>query len=79
MADPTRARLLTSNNNRLPSPNRPPACAKPRSRFGRTLHELHMRHHFEDEERGFGVSAPWLDIVFGTASRRSRSSRSTTP
>jgi len=43
---------------------------KPRSRFGRRLHELHMRHHFEDDERGFGVSAPWWDIVFGTYSGR---------
>ena len=44
--------------------------AKPRGRAGRLLHELHMRHHFEDEERGFGVSAPWWDTVFGTAARR---------
>ena len=29
-----------------------------------------MRHHFEDEERGFGVSAPWWDTIFGTAVRR---------
>jgi sterol desaturase/sphingolipid hydroxylase (fatty acid hydroxylase superfamily) len=26
-----------------------------------------MRHHFQDHERGFGVSAPWWDRVFGTA------------
>ena len=45
--------------------------SKPRGRLGRLLHELHMRHHFEDEERGFGVSAPWLDTIFGTATRRS--------
>jgi dihydroceramide fatty acyl 2-hydroxylase len=32
---------------------------------------LHMRHHFEDHERGFGVSAPWWDIVFNTRPRRS--------
>jgi dihydroceramide fatty acyl 2-hydroxylase len=30
-----------------------------------------MRHHFEDHERGFGVSAPWWDIVFNTRPRRS--------
>jgi dihydroceramide fatty acyl 2-hydroxylase len=41
--------------------------ARPRSRVGRRLHELHMRHHFEDEERCFGVSAPWWDTIFGTA------------
>jgi sterol desaturase/sphingolipid hydroxylase (fatty acid hydroxylase superfamily) len=31
-----------------------------------------MRHHFEDDRRGYAVSAPWWDIVFGTASRRNR-------
>ena len=45
---------------------------RPRGRIGRRLRELHMRHHFEDDERGFGVSAPWWDIVFGTAPRRKR-------
>jgi sterol desaturase/sphingolipid hydroxylase (fatty acid hydroxylase superfamily) len=35
-----------------------------------------MRHHFEDDERGFGVSAPWWDVVFGTYSERARSSGS---
>jgi sterol desaturase/sphingolipid hydroxylase (fatty acid hydroxylase superfamily) len=43
---------------------------RPRSRIGRRLHELHMRHHFQDDHRGFGVSAPWWDIVFGTYPRR---------
>ena len=42
----------------------------PRSAAGRRLRELHMRHHFQDHERGFGVSAPWWDVVFGTAPRR---------
>ena len=49
--------------------------AKPRSRVGRRLHELHMRHHFEDEDCGFGVSAPWWDVVFRTAPRKSRRAR----
>ncbi len=40
---------------------------KPRTRVGKRLRELHMRHHFQDHERGFGVSAPWWDHVFGTA------------
>ena len=44
----------------------------PRTRGGRRLRELHMRHHFQDDTRGFGVSAPWWDIVFGTAPRRGR-------
>jgi sterol desaturase/sphingolipid hydroxylase (fatty acid hydroxylase superfamily) len=47
-----------------------------RSRIGRYFHEVHMRHHFQDDERGFGVSAPWWDTVFGTAVRRgSRTAR----
>jgi dihydroceramide fatty acyl 2-hydroxylase len=40
--------------------------AHPRGRIGHRLYELHMRHHFQDDERGFGVSAPWWDIVFRT-------------
>jgi dihydroceramide fatty acyl 2-hydroxylase len=44
--------------------------ARPKSRLGRRLRELHMRHHFEDHERGFGVSAPWWDVVFKTRPRR---------
>lgn len=45
---------------------------RPRSRLGRWLRELHMRHHFEDDERGFGVSVPYWDMVFGTYSSRAR-------
>src|SRR5215210_3659632 len=29
---------------------------KPRTQAGRLLRELHMRHHFQDDTRGFGVS-----------------------
>jgi dihydroceramide fatty acyl 2-hydroxylase len=39
---------------------------RPRTRLGRALRELHMRHHFQDEERGFGISAPYWDHVFRT-------------
>jgi dihydroceramide fatty acyl 2-hydroxylase len=39
----------------------------PTSLLGKKLRELHMRHHFQDHERGFGVSAPFWDHVFGTA------------
>jgi sterol desaturase/sphingolipid hydroxylase (fatty acid hydroxylase superfamily) len=39
---------------------------RPRTRLGRTLRELHMRHHFQDDERGFGISAPYWDHVFRT-------------
>ena len=41
----------------------------PRSAVGKRLRELHMRHHFQDHERGFGVSAPYWDAVFGTKPR----------
>jgi len=44
--------------------------AKPRGPVGRKLRELHMRHHFQDDTTGYGVSAPWWDHVFGTAPRR---------
>jgi dihydroceramide fatty acyl 2-hydroxylase len=47
----------------------------PKWRLGRRLRELHMRHHFEDDERGFGVSAPWWDIVFNTRPRRRTAAR----
>ena len=43
----------------------------PKSRFGKMMRELHMRHHFQDDTRGFGVSAPFWDHVFGTPQRRS--------
>jgi dihydroceramide fatty acyl 2-hydroxylase len=42
----------------------------PRTKAGRRLREAHMRHHFQDDTRGFGVSAPWWDHVFGTAPKR---------
>lgn len=40
---------------------------RPRTRLGRLLREQHMRHHFQDGTRGFGVTAPYWDRVFGTA------------
>ena len=49
---------------------------RPRGRIGKKLRELHMRHHFQDDERGFGVSAPYWDHVFGTAPRRRSSAQS---
>ena len=48
---------------------------KPRTRVGKRLRELHMRHHFQDDTRGFGVSAPWWDHAFGTAARGRRGER----
>jgi sterol desaturase/sphingolipid hydroxylase (fatty acid hydroxylase superfamily) len=29
-----------------------------------------MRHHFQDEDKGFGISAPYWDVVFRTYSQR---------
>jgi sterol desaturase/sphingolipid hydroxylase (fatty acid hydroxylase superfamily) len=29
-----------------------------------------MRHHFQDETRGFGISAPFWDVVFRTPVRK---------
>jgi sterol desaturase/sphingolipid hydroxylase (fatty acid hydroxylase superfamily) len=42
----------------------------PKSRLGKWLRELHMRHHFQDDERGFGISAPYWDYVFRTVPGR---------
>jgi dihydroceramide fatty acyl 2-hydroxylase len=42
---------------------------RPRGRLGRVLRERHMRHHFQDETCGFGISAPYWDDIFGTSSR----------
>jgi dihydroceramide fatty acyl 2-hydroxylase len=42
---------------------------RPRGRLGRMLRERHMRHHFQDDTCGFGISAPYWDEVFGTSSR----------
>jgi dihydroceramide fatty acyl 2-hydroxylase len=46
--------------------------AEPKSRIGLTLRRLHLLHHFRDHDRGFGVSAPWWDYVFGTNHARQR-------
>lgn len=40
-----------------------------KSRIAKRLRELHMRHHFQDSHSGYGVSAPYWDHVFGTASK----------
>ena len=43
---------------------------RPRGRLGRMLRERHMRHHFQDDTRGFGISAPYWDEVFRTSRAR---------
>jgi dihydroceramide fatty acyl 2-hydroxylase len=45
---------------------------RPRGRLGQILRERHMRHHFQDDTRGFGISAPYWDEVFRTSSRSRR-------
>ena len=47
----------------------------PRGRLGRMLRERHMRHHFQDDTKGFGISAPYWDEVFRTSSQSRRSSQ----
>jgi sterol desaturase/sphingolipid hydroxylase (fatty acid hydroxylase superfamily) len=47
----------------------------PRGPLARVLRERHMRHHFQDDTRGFGISAPYWDDVFGTSSGRERGGR----
>jgi dihydroceramide fatty acyl 2-hydroxylase len=44
----------------------------PRTPLGRWLRELHMRHHFQDDTRGYGISAPFWDHVFRTVPVRVR-------
>jgi sterol desaturase/sphingolipid hydroxylase (fatty acid hydroxylase superfamily) len=48
---------------------------RPHGRLGRMLRERHMRHHFQDDTKGFGISAPYWDEVFGTSARTRRSSQ----
>ncbi|HEX3510749.1 MAG TPA: sterol desaturase family protein [Solirubrobacteraceae bacterium] len=48
---------------------------RPRGPLGRMLRERHMRHHFQDDTRGFGISAPYWDEVFRTSARAKRSSQ----
>src|SRR4051794_28107607 len=48
---------------------------RPRSAWGKRLRELHMRHHFQDDTTGYGVSAPWWDTVFRTATKPRRADR----
>jgi dihydroceramide fatty acyl 2-hydroxylase len=52
---------------------------RPRGPLGRMLRERHMRHHFQDDTRGFGISAPYWDEVFGTSSRAARSTAGDRP
>jgi dihydroceramide fatty acyl 2-hydroxylase len=42
----------------------------PKTRLGKLFYELHMRHHFQDHTKGFGVASPWWDAVFRTRLHR---------
>ncbi|GAA3654561.1 sterol desaturase family protein [Streptomyces chitinivorans] len=42
----------------------------PPTALGRRLRRHHLRHHFQDDSRGFGVSCPYWDHAFGTAPKR---------
>src|SRR6476646_4611403 len=46
---------------------------RPRGPVARMLRERHMRHHFQDDTKGFGISAPYWDEVFRTSARAKRS------
>ena len=48
---------------------------RPRGPLGRMLRERHMRHHFQDETKGFGISAPYWDEIFRTSSRARRTTQ----
>jgi dihydroceramide fatty acyl 2-hydroxylase len=52
---------------------------KPKSRLGKRLRELHMRHHFQDHTTGFGISAPYWDTVFRTFPSKARKPGRDTP
>jgi dihydroceramide fatty acyl 2-hydroxylase len=45
---------------------------KPTTRIGKRLRELHMRHHFQDDTTGFGISAPYWDTAFRTHSPKAK-------
>jgi sterol desaturase/sphingolipid hydroxylase (fatty acid hydroxylase superfamily) len=44
----------------------------PASAVGRYLRRYHLSHHFKQSDRGFGVSSPLWDVVFGTLIRSAR-------
>ncbi len=38
----------------------------PRSSFGKWLKQTHLLHHFKNENYWYGVSNPFIDMLFGT-------------
>lgn len=45
-------------------------------RIGRFLQHQHLRHHYQDPDRNYGVSSPLWDFVFGTYSNPRREAES---
>jgi sterol desaturase/sphingolipid hydroxylase (fatty acid hydroxylase superfamily) len=43
---------------------------RPRTKAGFFLRQYHMRHHYLDPDRNYGVTSPLWDLVFGTMLRR---------
>ena len=41
-----------------------------KSRIGSWLKQYHLRHHYKDDQSGYGVSSPLWDYIFGTAARK---------
>lgn len=39
---------------------------KPRTRFGKWVKKTHILHHFKNENFWYGVSTPFVDVLFGT-------------
>ncbi len=39
---------------------------RPKGRLGKWLRAYHLRHHFQDHDKFFGISSPLWDLVFGT-------------
>ncbi|HUB09618.1 MAG TPA: sterol desaturase family protein [Myxococcales bacterium] len=44
--------------------------ARPKTRLGKWVRRYHMRHHFENEDRFYGISSPLWDVIFGTFKSR---------
>lgn len=41
-----------------------------KSKLGLWLKHHHVRHHYQDYQRGYGVSSPLWDVIFGTMHRQ---------
>ncbi len=50
-----------------------------KSRFGLWLKHHHMLHHYQDEDKRYGVSTPLWDYVFGTIPGAEKQQRAMTP